>query len=87
LPANYPQGAPLCYLDEQESTEVIEMIDYLDKGNRIMFDYLIHWSRAPFNNPNFAQTFNLTTTLVKIYNLFLQMPPLGMDELFGAPAP
>jgi hypothetical protein len=35
LPDNYPIGCPLVYLDEKENPEVVEMIDYLDKGNRI----------------------------------------------------
>ena len=33
----YPVEAPLAYLDEPENQEVVDMIDYLDKGNRIMF--------------------------------------------------
>lgn len=45
LPVNYPNSAPLSFLDEPENAEVIEMIDYLDKGNRVMFDYLILWER------------------------------------------
>jgi hypothetical protein len=32
-------------LDEPESAEIVEMVDYLDKGNIIMFDYLIKWGR------------------------------------------
>lgn len=44
LPHNYPEGAPLAFLDEPELQEIVEMIDYLDQGNRIMFDYLITWS-------------------------------------------
>lgn len=43
LPANFPFDAPLVYLDEPENQEVIEMVDYLDQGNRIMFEYVIKW--------------------------------------------
>ena len=52
LPQEYPFSAPLAYLDEPESAEVVEMIDYLDKQNRIMFDYLIYWERDNKSNPN-----------------------------------
>ena len=45
LPQTYPDNAPLVFLDEQERAEVVEMIDYLDKGNRIMFDYLVTWDQ------------------------------------------
>jgi hypothetical protein len=37
---NYPFDPPHVYLDEPENPSLIEMIDYLDKGNRIMFKYL-----------------------------------------------
>lgn len=33
LPQDYPSKAPLVYLDEAERPEVVEMVDYLDKGN------------------------------------------------------
>ena len=33
LPQDYPQKAPLVFLDEPEKPEIVEMIDYLDKGN------------------------------------------------------
>jgi hypothetical protein len=45
LPQNYPGEPPIVYLDEPEKPEVVEMIDYLDKGNRIMFEYLIVWAK------------------------------------------
>ena len=45
LPVNYPECAPYVYLDEPENQEVIDMIDYLDSGNRIMFSYLIDWDK------------------------------------------
>ena len=45
LPVNYPMSAPVILLDEPEKQEVIDMIDYLDKGNRINFDYSLKWSK------------------------------------------
>ena len=40
LPPAYPSGAPLVYLDEPEDKQVVEIFDYLSKGNRIQCDYL-----------------------------------------------
>jgi hypothetical protein len=37
---NYPFDPPHAYLDEPENATLIEIIDYLDAGNRIMFKYL-----------------------------------------------
>ena len=69
LPDNYPSAAPLAYLDEPESAEVVEMIDYLDVSNRIMFDYLIHWDRENAAKQD-THTFNLKVLLLKVYKLF-----------------
>jgi len=45
LPKMYPIEAPLVYLDEPENPQVIDMIDYLDKGNRIVFEYILVWEK------------------------------------------
>ena len=45
LPFNYPLAAPLVFLDEPDNPEVIEMVDYLDKGNRINFEYVFKWGK------------------------------------------
>lgn len=45
LPPQFPVGAPLVFLEGKENPEVIDMVDYLDKGNRVMFDYLNKWQR------------------------------------------
>ena len=84
LPVNYPASAPYVYLDEPENQEVIDMIDYLDSGNRIMFSYLIDWDRngASISQGN-HQTYNLLATLGKVYNLFCKQPPISFTELFG----
>lgn len=50
-----------------------------------MFDYLIQWDKE-FPSSRDQKKFNLMALLVKVYNLFLQMPPLTMAELFGAEA-
>lgn len=83
LPEGYPGNAPIVFLDEPEVEEIVEMIDYLDSGNRIMFDYLVSWEKE-FAGSKDQKKFNLMALLVKVYNLFLQMPPLTMAELFGA---
>ena len=35
----------MAFLDEPEKADVIDMVDYLESGNRIMFDYLVKWDR------------------------------------------
>ena len=35
LPPAYPSAPPLVYLDDEENPKIVEMLDYLDKGNRI----------------------------------------------------
>ena len=85
FPHTYPAQAPLVYLDEAESPEIIEMVDYLDSGNKIMFDYLINWERNYSENPSLAaNNYSLRLLLVKIYKLFVAMPPVSMSELFGS---
>ena len=46
LPVNFPQNAPLVYLDEAENKDVVDMIDYLEAGNRMMWKYVYDWDRA-----------------------------------------
>ena len=83
LPANYPQDAPICYLDEPELQEVVDMVDYLDKGNRIMFEYVIIWSKVGGEIVHSLQKYNLMTLLGNIYQIFVKMPPVSFGELFG----
>ena len=33
----------MAYLDEPENPTLIEFIDYIDAGNRLMFQYLMDW--------------------------------------------
>lgn len=83
LPMNYPQEAPICYLDEPENAEVVDMVDYLDKGNRIMFEYVILWGKVGHSIKNQLDKYNLSQLLTNVYKLFVQMPPVSFDELFG----
>jgi len=43
LPTDYPNQAPYVYLDEPENADVIAMLDYVDKGNRIRNDFILNW--------------------------------------------
>lgn len=45
LPKLYPAEAPLAYLDEPENQEVVDFIDYLDQGNRVVFNWLSNWEK------------------------------------------
>ena len=87
LPQNFPCDAPLVYLDEPENEEVIEMVDYLDKGNRIMFEFIIKWGQQGGNIKTQLSTYNLSQLLGNIFKLFVQMPPVGFEELFGDDQP
>lgn len=37
LPLFYPFDPPMVFVDEPEDELVVDMLDYLDPGNRIMF--------------------------------------------------
>ena len=39
-------AAPLVFLDEPIKQDVIEMIDYVDNGNRINFEYTLLWAKC-----------------------------------------
>lgn len=70
LPSNYPAEAPISYLDEPENDEVVEMIDYLDKGNRIMFEYLIVWNSRGVGIKSQLGVYNLSMLLGNLFKLF-----------------
>ena len=40
---NFPFEAPFAFLDEEENPSLVEYIDYIEKGNRINFQYLFDW--------------------------------------------
>jgi len=88
LPQFYPYEAPYVYLDERENPEIVELVDYIDEGNVMKFDYLTQWERnqemikkAP--NNCFHPTYNLGFLLQAIFKLFNELPPLSSAELFG----
>ena len=43
IPENYPYDPPHAFLDEPVNPTLIDLLDYLDSGNRIMFKYLQDW--------------------------------------------
>ena len=86
LSREYPQEPPLVFLDEPENQEVIDIVDYIDSGNRINFQFLFDWRKQQSNDQGFFQKFNLTMLLTELYNLFLKMPPVSFSELFGGDA-
>ena len=69
LPVNYPVDAPLVYLDEPINQEVIDMIDYLEAQNRIMFEYVILWGKKGLPIVNQLQQYNLNMLLTKLYQI------------------
>lgn len=83
LPKLYPAEAPLAYLDEPENQQVVDMVDYLDQGNRIVFGWLLNWEKQKQNVFTCVSTYNLTNLLTEVYKLFSQMPPVSFEELFG----
>ena len=44
LPSQYPFSPPYVYLDEPENPVVVELIDYVEKNNRIKNDFITHWA-------------------------------------------
>lgn len=75
----------MAFLDGPELQQVIDMVDYLDKGNRIVFEYLILWQRQGRDIFSKVNNYNLLMCLSHVYNLFVRMPPVSFEELFGAP--
>ena len=45
LPSEYPIAAPFVFLDEAENKQVIELIDYVDAGNRIRNEFINMWTK------------------------------------------
>ena len=74
----------MAFLEGPEDPDVISMVDYLDKGNRIMFEYLTLWQKNGATVFSKLQQYNLISLLSHVYNLFVKMPPLPISELFGA---
>ena len=81
LPPHYPKLAPYVYLDEPIKQDVIDNLDYIDAGNRIMFQYLTEWAAMQHVK---RTEYCLNGALSKIYNLFKECPPLSFEEIFGS---
>ena len=83
IPPAYPSAAPLVYLDEKEDAQIIDLFDYLEKGNRIVNLYITEWAKygkdAAYNGGPIK--YNLITLSTQVYNLFNKAPPLPFEEL------
>lgn len=84
LPPDYPAGVPLVFLDEPEIPEVVEMLDYVDRGNRIECAFLGQWrtnARASLQGHYGGSPYNLVKLSSEVYNLYSNAPPLPFDEM------
>jgi len=59
LPAQYPIVPPYVYLDEPEDPTVVELLDYVEKNNRIKNDFITNWASRN-NDPAWKNKLNLT---------------------------
>ena len=75
----------MVFLDEPENESVVEMLDYLDKGNIISAQYIFDWRKTGRENPNNLNSgnvrYNLITMSSQVFNLFSKAPPVSFDEL------
>lgn len=75
------------YLDEKENPEIVEMVDYIDKGNIMQFKLLFDWKREVDTIKRDIRpihpTYNLGSLLQEVYKLLNELPPLTVTELFG----
>lgn len=81
LPSEYPKHAPFVYLDEPENAEVVQLLDYIDAGNRIRNEFILNWA-SRYNDPNFRINLNLNRLLYEVYQLYTQAPPLPFEEMY-----
>ena len=80
LPAQYPIIPPYVYLDEPENPQVAELLDYIEKNNRIKTDFLTNWTTRN-NDPNWKPKLNLSQLLLEVFELFTKAPPLSFEEM------
>ena len=85
LPAQYPVVPPYVYLDEPENPQVVELLDYVEKNNRIKNDFITNWASRQ-NDPDWRGKLNLSQLLFEVFELFTKAPPLSFDEIFGGQA-
>ena len=81
LPTEYPKHAPFVYLDEPENAEVVQLLDYIDAGNRIRNEFILNWA-SKYNDANFRINLNLNRLLYEVYQLYTQAPPLPFEEMY-----
>jgi hypothetical protein len=67
-------------LDEPVNDTVIEMMDYVDTGNRIMCDMIAKWP-INYQTPASKQKCSLKSLLMEVFNLYTKAPPLPFEEL------
>ena len=63
---DYPKQAPFVYLDEPENAEVVQLLDYIDAGNRIRNEFILNWAKR-YNEPDFRINLNLNRLLYEVY--------------------
>ena len=80
LPAQYPIAPPYVYLDEPENPQVVELLDYVERNNRIKNDFITNWASRN-NNPQWKNRLNLNTLLYEVFQLFTKAPPLSFEEM------
>ena len=80
LPAQYPIVPPYVYLDEPEDPTVVELLDYVEKNNRIKNDFITNWASRN-NDPTWKGKLNLTQLLFEVFQLFTKAPPLSFEEM------
>ena len=85
LPAQYPVVPPYVYLDEPENAQVVELLDYIEKNNRIKNDFITNWASRQ-NDPAWRGKLNLSQLLFEVFELFTKAPPLSFEEIFGEQA-
>ena len=71
---------PYVYLDEPENPQVAELLDYIEKNNRIKTDFLTNWTTRN-NDPNWKPKLNLSQLLLEVFELFTKAPPLSFEEM------
>ena len=78
LPPQYPYAGPFVYLDEPVNQEVIDVIDYVDRGNRITNNFIANWANEYSRYP---QRYNLKGLLSEVWQLYSKQPPLPLAEM------
>ena len=57
------------------------MFDYVEKGNRIRFEYILLWNKRYVNEPNQRANLNLIRLIYEVYQLYTKAPPLPLEEI------